>query len=439
MQVVSIEKLNPAKYNPRIDLQPGDPEYEKLKKSIKEFGYVEPIVWNSRTGNIVGGHQRLKILIAEGYKEVNVSVVDLSDSQEKALNIALNKISGDWDQEKLNQIFKDLQDDVNIDIELTGFDIEEINQVVANFDTTETEEDDFDLENELTKEEPPITQAGDMWILGEHRLLCGDSTKPEDVERLMDGKQADLLLTDPPYNVNYESDSGMKIENDNLGNDDFYSLLVGAFSNMHDIAKEGAPIYIFHADTEAYNFRKAFMNAGFKLSQGLVWVKHSLTIGRQDYQWRHESIIYGWKEGKGHKWYGQRNKNTVIENDVDINDLSKAELKELIEMLLEDEPGTVIRFDRPTKNDLHPTMKPIGLIGYLIKNSSIEGSLIVDLFGGSGSTLMASEQMKRICYIMELDPKYCDAIVNRYIQHAGDENVKVIRGGNTIKYKDINQ
>jgi len=437
IQVIDIDKLNPAKYNPRVDLKPGDPEYEKLKRSIKEFGYVEPIVWNKRTGNVVGGHQRLKILKEEGYKKVKVSVVELSEAQEKALNIALNKISGDWDEEKLHQIFKELQEDVDIDIELTGFDMEEIDDIVANFDTTEVVEDDFDLEEELEKEEDPITQEGDLWILGKHRLLCGDSTKLEDVTRLMDGKLADLLLTDPPYNVNYESESGMKIENDNLGDDDFYNLLIGSFTNMYEIAKEGTPIYIFHADTEAYNFRKAFMNAGFKLSQGLVWVKHSMTIGRQDYQWRHESILYGWKEGAAHKWYGQRNKDTVIENDIDIEDLSKEELVELVEQLLESLPGTIIRFDRPMKNDLHPTMKPLGLLGYLIRNSSIEGDLVVDLFGGSGSTLITCEQMNRICYTMELDPRYCDAIVKRYIALVGDEEVKIIRKGKAIPYIDI--
>lgn len=434
IQVIDIDKLNPAKYNPRVDLKPGDPEYEKLKRSIKEFGYVEPIVWNKRTGNVVGGHQRLKILKEEGYKKVKVSVVELSEAQEKALNIALNKISGDWDKEKLHQIFKELQEDVDIDIELTGFDMEEIDDIMANFDTTEVVEDDFDLEAELEREEDPITRKGDLWILGKHRLLCGDSTKLEDVTRLMDGKLADLLLTDPPYNVNYESESGMKIENDNLGDDDFYNLLIGSFTNMYEIAKEGTPIYIFHADTEAYNFRKAFMNAGFKLSQGLVWVKHSMTIGRQDYQWRHESILYGWKEGAAHKWYGQRNKDTVIENDIDIKDLSKEELVELVEQLLESLPGTIIRFDRPMKNDLHPTMKPLGLLGYLIRNSSIEGDLVVDLFGGSGSTLITCEQMNRICYTMELDPRYCDAIVKRYIALVGDEEVKVIRDGQTIPY-----
>ncbi|ARE87729.1 site-specific DNA-methyltransferase [Clostridium formicaceticum] len=437
MQQIDIEKLNPAKYNPRVDLKPGDPEYEKLKRSIKEFGYVEPIVWNSRTGNVVGGHQRLKILQEEGYKKVNVSVVDLSDSKEKALNIALNKISGDWNEEKLSQIFKNLQEDINIDVELTGFEIEEINDIVANFDTTETQEDDFELEEELEKEEVSITQPGDLWVLGRHRLLCGDSTKKENVVKLMDEKQADLLLTDPPYNVNYESDSGMKIENDNLGNDDFYNLLLGSFTNMHSIAKEGAPIYVFHADTEGYNFRKAFTGAGFKLSQGLIWVKHSLTIGRQDYQWRHESILYGWKEGAGHKWYGKRDKNTVLESDIDLESLNKTELIELLERLLDETPETTIRFDRPTKNDLHPTMKPIGLIGYLLKNSSVEGNLVVDLFGGSGSTLIASEQMNRICYTMDMDPRYCDAIVKRYIQATGDDRVQVIRKGQAIPYEEI--
>lgn len=229
----------------------------------------------------------------------------------------------------------------------------------------------------------------------------------------------------------------MKIENDNLGDNDFYNLLLGSFTNMYEIAKTGAPIYIFHADTEALNFRKAFKESGFKLSQGLIWVKHSLTIGRQDYQWRHESIIYGWKEGSAHKWYGQRNKDTVIESDIDLNDLSKKELIEFVERLVEDIPQSIIRFDRPTKNDIHPTMKPLGLLGYLTKNSSIEEDLIVDLFGGSGSALITSEQLNRICYTMDIDPKYCDAIVKRYITFTGDEDVKVIRDGTTIPYTEI--
>lgn len=438
IQTIAIDKLNPAKYNPRVDLQPGDPEYEKLKRSIKEFGYVEPIIWNKRTGNVVGGHQRLKILKSEGHKEVKVSVVDLDDNKEKALNIALNKISGDWDEEKLNRIFIELQDDLDIDMELTGFDIEEIDDILANFDTSEVEEDDFDIEEELEKEEPPITKPGDIWILGRHRLLCGDSTSQEDVNRLMEGQQADLIITDPPYNVNYESDSGMKIENDNLGNDDFLNLLLGAFSNMFDISKEGTPIYVFHADTEGYNFRKAFSEAGFKLAQGLVWVKNSLTLGRQDYQWRHESILYGWKEGAAHKWYGQRDKSTILEDDIELKDLSKKELIEIIEDLMEDTPETIIRFDRPTKNTIHPTMKPLGLLSMPMKYSSKPGDLVVDLFGGSGSTLMTSEQMGRTCYTMDLDPIYCDAIVNRYKAYQEDSSdIYLIRDGKKMNYKDI--
>ena len=387
---------------------------------------------------MVGGHQRLKILKSEGHKEVKVSVVDLDDNKEKALNIALNKISGDWDEEKLNQIFMELQDDLDIDMELTGFDIEEIDDILANFDTSEVEEDDFDIEEELEKEEPPTTKPGDIWILGRHRLLCGDSTSQEDVNRLMEGQQADLIITDPPYNVNYESDSGMKIENDNLGNDDFLNLLLGAFSNMFDISKEGTPIYVFHADTEGYNFRKAFSEAGFKLAQGLVWVKNSLTLGRQDYQWRHESILYGWKEGAAHKWYGQRDKSTILEDDIELKDLSKKELIEIIEDLMEDTPETIIRFDRPTKNTIHPTMKPLGLLSMPMKYSSKPGDLVVDLFGGSGSTLMTSEQMGRTCYTMDLDPVYCDAIVNRYKAYQEDSSdIYLIRDGKKISYEDI--
>ena len=440
IQVISIDRLNPAAYNPRIDLKPGDPDYEKLKKSIKEFGYVEPIIWNKRTGNVVGGHQRLKILKEEGHKEVQVSVVDLEDTREKALNIALNKISGDWNEEKLNELFLELQNDLDLDISITGFETNEIDELLSNFDVLTAEEDDFDLESELAKEEPPITKIGDVWLLGNHKLLCGDSTSKEDVSLLMDNKKADLILTDPPYNVNYESESGLKIENDNLATDDFYNLLLKAFSNMFEVSKAGTPIYVFHADTEAVAFRTSFNQAGFKLSQCLVWVKNSLIMGRQDYHWKHEPILYGWKEGAAHKWYGKRNKSTSMEEEIDFEQMSKKELIELVDDLIHGEcDSSIIRFDKPQRSAIHPTMKPIGLLSRLINNSSKRNDIVVDLFGGSGSTLIACEKMERICYTMELDPKYCDAIVNRYKELNGEDGIVLIRNNKTIKYSELSQ
>ena len=379
IQKINILKLKPSEYNPRKDLQPEDEEYIKIKNSILEFGYVAPVIINADM-TVIGGHQRLKVLKELGYEEIQCIVVDLDKKKEKALNLALNKISGEWDNDKLEAILAELKE-TDIDINVTGFSNDEIDDILK--DIIGSNEDDFDLEEALDEIEEPTTKVGDVWILGKHRLLCGDSTQQKDVMRLMNNQEADMLLTDPPYNVDYEGTAG-KIENDNMNETEFYNLLIDAFKNMHLVAKAGCPIYVFHADTEGLNFRNAFKNAGFKLAQCLVWVKNTFVMGRQDYQWKHEPILYGWKEGKAHYFIDSRSQNTVLE------------------------------FDKPTRNAEHPTMKPIDLLVYLIKNSSKENNLIVDLFGGSGSSLIAAEQSNRICYAMELDPRYCDVIVKRW-------------------------
>ena len=379
IQKINILKLKPSEYNPRKDLQPEDEEYIKIKNSILEFGYVAPVIINADM-TVIGGHQRLKVLKELGYEEIQCIVVDLDKNKEKALNLALNKISGEWDNDKLEAILAELKE-TDIDINVTGFSNDEIDDILK--DIIGSNEDDFDLEEALDEIEEPTTKVGDVWILGKHRLLCGDSTQQKDVMRLMNNQEADMLLTDPPYNVDYEGTAG-KIENDNMNETEFYNLLIDAFKNMHLVAKAGCPIYVFHADTEGLNFRNAFKNAGFKLAQCLVWVKNTFVMGRQDYQWKHEPILYGWKEGKAHYFIDSRSQNTVLE------------------------------FDKPTRNAEHPTMKPIDLLVYLIKNSSKENNLIVDLFGGSGSSLIAAEQSNRICYAMELDPRYCDVIVKRW-------------------------
>ena len=379
IQKINILKLKPSEYNPRKDLQPEDEEYIKIKNSILEFGYVAPVIINADM-TVIGGHQRLKVLKELGYEEIQCIVVDLDKNKEKALNLALNKISGEWDNDKLEAILAELKE-TDIDMNITGFSNDEIDDILK--DIMGSNEDDFDLEEALEEIEEPITKVGDIWKLGKHRLLCGDSTQQEDVMRLMNNQEADILLTDPPYNVDYEGTAG-KIENDNMNETEFYNLLIDAFKNMHSVAKAGCPIYVFHADTEGLNFRNAFKNAGFKLAQCLVWVKNTFVMGRQDYQWKHEPILYGWKEGKAHYFIDSRSQNTVLE------------------------------FDKPTRNAEHPTMKPIDLLVYLIKNSSKENNLIVDLFGGSGSSLIAAEQTNRICYAMELDPRYCDVIIKRW-------------------------
>jgi hypothetical protein len=273
---VSISEINPAEYNPRKDLKPGDPTYEKLKRSMTEFGYVEPIIWNEETGNIVGGHQRYKILLEEGQTEVECVVVKLSPEREKALNVALNKVTGDWEIEALADLIKGLEAQ-DFDVTLTGFDAAEIEDLFSQVHDKDVTDDDYDVNKAL--EEAAFVKPGDLWMVGRHRLLCGDATKIEDVTRLMDGKKANLVLTDPPYNVDFESSSGLKIQNDKQDNDTFYKFLIAAFKNMADHTAPGGSIYVFHADTEGLNFRKAFIEAGFHLSGVCIWKKNSLVLG----------------------------------------------------------------------------------------------------------------------------------------------------------------
>lgn len=407
--VMVIEKKNtadllPADYNPRKDLKPGDPEYEKLKRSLEQFGYVEPVIWNKATGRVVGGHQRLKVLIDMGITEVECVVVDLPEDKEKALNIALNKISGDWDKDKLAVLIADLQGTA-FDVSLTGFDAAEIDDLFKDTLKDGVKDDNFDVDAEL--KEPPITKSGDIWTLGRHRLVCGDSTKAETFDLLMAGAKANLVITDPPYNVNYEGSAG-KIQNDNMGKEAFYEFLLAAFRNTAAIMADDASIYVFHADTEGLNFRRAFADAGFYLSGCCIWKKQSLVLGRSPYQWQHEPVLYGWKKGGKHQWYTGRKETTIWE------------------------------FDKPKKNGDHPTMKPIPLLAYPIMNSSMSNTLVVDPFGGSGSTLIACEQTDRSCNTIELDPKFCDVIVKRYIEQVGSsEKVSCQRDGLTYSFDEL--
>ncbi len=396
--------LLPAEYNPRKDLKPGDPEYEKLKRSIEEFGYVEPVIWNKTTGRVVGGHQRLKVLIDLGITEVDCVVIEMDEAKEKALNIALNKISGDWDKDKLALLISDLQGEA-FDVSLTGFDPAEIDDLFKDSLKDGIHDDDFDIEAELKK--PTFTKAGDVWTLGRHRLVCGDSTKKETYDTLMDGKKANLVLTDPPYNVNYEGTAG-KIKNDHMANDAFNQFLLDAFTNMEAVMADDASIYVFHADTEGLNFRRAFADAGFYLSGCCIWKKNSLVLGRSPYQWIHEPVLFGWKKSGKHVWYAGRKETTVWE------------------------------YDKPKKNADHPTMKPIALLAYPIMNSSMTNALVLDPFGCSGSTLIVCEQSERTCYTVELDEKYCDVIVKRYIEQAGSaEDVTVLRDGVTLRFDEV--
>jgi DNA modification methylase len=397
--------LIPASYNPRKKLKPGDKEFEKIKNSITEFGYVDPVIVNKDL-TVIGGHQRITVLRELGYEEIDCVVIDIDKTKEKALNIALNKITGEWNKELLADLIKDLQDS-DFDICFTGFEPPEIEQLFNSVHDKQLVEDEFDVDKELEK--PAVSKQGDLWILGNHRLVCGDSTLPETFDLLMDGKKANLVVTDPPYNVDYEGGAG-KIKNDKLKDEEFYNFLFAAFVNMEHSMETDASIYVFHADTEGLNFRKAFKAAGFYLSGTCIWKKQSLVLGRSPYQWQHEPILYGWKKDGKHNWYSGRKETTIWE------------------------------FDRPSKNILHPTMKPVNLVAYPIKNSSMSNCIVLDPFGGSGSTLIACEQTNRICYTIELDEKYADVIVKRYINQIGtSDKVYLIRDDKRILYKELNE
>lgn len=397
-----IVDLVPAEYNPRKKLKPGDKEYEKIKNSITEFGYVEPIIVNADL-TIIGGHQRVTVLSDLGYEEIDCILIDIDKNREKALNIALNKITGEWNKELLADLITDLQDS-DFDIAFTGFEPPEIEQLFNSVHDKSVEEDDFDIDSELEK--PAAAKQGDVWLLGRHRLVVGDSTLPETYDLLMDNQKANLVVTDPPYNVNYEGTVG-KIQNDNMADDQFYNFLFAAFVNMEAHMEQDASIYVFHADTEGLNFRRSFKAAGFYLSGTCIWKKQSLVLGRSPYQWQHEPVLFGWKKGGKHNWYSDRKQSTIWE------------------------------FDRPKKNELHPTMKPVGLVAYPIKNSSMSNCIVLDPFGGSGSTLMACEQTNRICYTIELDEKYADVIVNRYMEQKGAKGVFVLRNGSKLGYEEF--
>lgn len=403
-RTIPVGDLRPATYNPRKKLKPGDKEYEKIKKSIQEFGYVEPIIVNFDM-TVIGGHQRLTVLKDLGYTEVQCVVVHIEDDAKvKALNIALNKITGAWNEQLLADLIVDLQSqDFNTD--LTGFEPAEIDQLFSKVHNKEIKEDDFDVDEELKK--PTMSKTGDLWLLGRHRLICGDSLLPETFTTLMDGKRANLVVTDPPYNVNVEETAG-KIKNDNMPDEDFYKFLFAAFVNMEQNMENDASIYVFHADSKGLIFRQAFHDAGFYLSGCCIWKKNALVLGRSPYQWQHEPCLFGWKVGGKHQWYSDRKQTTIWE------------------------------YDRPKSSKEHPTMKPVALMAYPIQNSSMSNCIVLEPFGGSGSTLIACEQTNRICYAVELDEKFVDVIVKRYIETTGSsDGVFLIRDGVKYPYQEV--
>ena len=383
---MNVNDLIEYENNPRKN----DDAVSAVAKSIKEFGFKVPVIIDSNNV-IIAGHTRVKAC-----KQLGITVVpcviadDLTEDQVKAFRLADNKVAelAEWDLDKLNEEL------MFIDLDMSQFGFEDLENELDR----DVLEDEFDEEEELPVN--PYSKKGDIFILGNHKLMCGDSTVNADVKKLVDGSRIDLLFTDPPYNVDYTGSSGMKIQNDKQKDEDFYNFLSLAFNNMYEVTKPGGVIYCCHADTEGLNFRSAFKNAGFKLAECLIWVKNSLVLGRQDYHWRHEPILYGWKEGAGHYFVDDRTQDTILE------------------------------YNKPKANNLHPTMKPLELVGKAIKNSSRTNENVLDLFGGSGSTLIACEQIKRNAYLMELDEKYVDVIVKRYLRFVQSyEGCYLIRDG----------
>ena len=398
---VEIDKLVPYARNARTHSKE---QIAQLRASLREFGFVSPVIIDSDY-NIIAGHGRVVAAKEEGYKTVPcVFAENLTEAQKRAYILADNRLAmnAGWDEEMLAVELSDLQADA-FDVSLLGFTDTELNKLSGAAENVK--EDDFDIDEELKK--PTVTKLGDLWLLGNHRLVCGDSTKADIFDLLMDGKLANLTVTDPPYNVNYEGNAG-KIQNDNMADDKFYQFLFDAFTNTEKAMAQDASIYVFHADTEGLNFRSAFSDAGFYLSGTCIWKKQSLVLGRSPYQWQHEPILFGWKKSGKHEWYSDRKQSTIWE------------------------------FDKPKKNANHPTMKPVAMLAHAILNSSMSNCIVLDPFGGSGSTLIACEQTGRVCDMIELDEKYCDVIVNRYIEQVGNaDSVYLIRDGEKRAYSEL--
>lgn len=378
IQKINIKKLNPAQYNPRKDLTPDDEEYQKIRRSITEFGCVEPIIVNSDM-TVIGGHQRLKVLKELGYEELECVVLNLDKNKEKVLNIALNKIQGEWDDDKLENLLAELKE-TDIDMDVTGFDFDEIDDILKDIEGSK--EDDFDVEQALKEIEEPISKLGDIWVLGRHRLMCGDSTKKEQVLHLMNNQKIDILFTDPPYNMSFNGRSGNFeiIKNDNLEEKEF-EIFIDKFLNiMKELIKPNT--YYICCNWSFYGL----LQLKLQPKACIVWAKNTFGLG-QGYRHQHEFILFdGYiKES--------------IKNETDL-----------------------WQIERETKYE-HPTQKPVDLVVRAVKNSSKENDLIIDLFGGSGSTLIAAEQTQRTCYMMELDPKYCDVIIRRWETLTGEKAI----------------
>ncbi len=386
IEQVTIEKLIPYAKNSRTH---SDAQIAQIAASIKEFGFVNPVLIDEQDG-IIAGHGRIMAARKLGIEEVPcIRLAHLTENQKRAYVIADNKLAlnAGWDEEMLKLEIKDLEAG-DFDISLLGFDAEELENILDEPETTEGLTEDDEVPEPPVE---PVTVLGDVWVLGKHRLMCGDSTSMDDLSKLTDGQLVDMWLTDPPYNVAYEGKTkdALTIKNDEMGDDQFRQFLRDAYTAADTVMKPGAVFYIWHADSEGYNFRGAAHDAGWKVRQCLIWKKSSMIMGRQDYHWKHEPCLYGWKEGAGHLWAADRKQTTILE------------------------------FEKPSRNGEHPTMKPVALFEYQLLNNTKGGDQVLDSFGGSGTTLIAAEKNGRIARLMELDPKYCDVIVKRWQDFTG--------------------
>ena len=402
MRLVPITKLVPYVNNARTH---SPEQIQKLRSSLREFGFINPVIIDRDYG-VIAGHGRIAAAKQEGISEVPCVFADhLTEAQKKAYIIADNRMAMDagWDEELLRVEIEALQG-MDFDPLLTGFDEKELSKLFD--DGKDVTDDGFDLTVALEK--ASFVERGDVWTVGRHRLVCGDATNADDVALLMNGKRANLLLTDPPYGVSFKSADGLTIQNDSLKNEEFYTFLLSAFKNAADHMEKGGAAYVFHADTEGLNFRKAFIDAGFHLAGCCIWVKDSLVLGRSDYQWQHEPVLYGFLQNGKHAWYSDRKQTTVWQ------------------------------FAKPKRNENHPTSKPLDLLGYPIGNSTQENAVVLDPFGGSGSTMMACQQTNRVCCMMELDEKYASVILRRAVENGvAPEGIFVERGGEKIPYADL--
>jgi DNA modification methylase len=400
---VSVDKLVPYARNARTHSKE---QVLQLRASLREFGFVNPVIVDKEL-NIIAGHGRILAAKEEGLSEVPcVFVEHLTEAQKRAYILADNRLAmnAGWDDEMLSVELSDLQG-ADFDVSLLGFDDKELEKLLSDGDGT-AGEDEFDVDAELDK--PTFSKAGDIWTLGNHRVICGDSTKAETYAALMQGKQANLIVTDPPYGIDYKGTAG-KIKNDKFDSDQgLYDFLFAAFSGMASCLATDGAAYVFHADSKGLPFRKAFDEAGFKLAGACIWVKNTFTLGHSDYQWCHEPCLYGWKKTGKHNWYGDRKQSTIW------------------------------NCDKPSRSEKHPTMKPIPLLAIPISNSTQTNGIVLEPFAGSGSTLICCEQLGRVCFGIELDEKFVDVIVNRYIETVGSaDGVTVERDGVSIHYAEV--